>query len=97
MSVKLGGTFSRERKVPGGSPQGSILGNYLFCATTNSLTQDVNYVDIERELAGEMEFGSVSMDGGELGLGGEYGAVGEPVQGRGGEQATYGLPSSGSD
>ena len=35
MAVKINGTFSQPRTVPGGSPQGSILGNFLFCATTN--------------------------------------------------------------
>ena len=35
MRVRVGKCFSDPRKVPGGSPQGSILGNFLFCATTN--------------------------------------------------------------
>ena len=35
MSVKVHGTLSEPRPVNGGSPQGSILGNILFCATTN--------------------------------------------------------------
>ena len=35
--------MSRPRPVPGGSPQGSILGNYLFCMTTNDLTQNIDY------------------------------------------------------
>ena len=35
MQVKIGSSFSSPRTVPGGSPQGSILGNYLFCATTD--------------------------------------------------------------
>ena len=38
MSVKIGKTLSTPRNVPGGSPQGSILGNYLFCATTDCFT-----------------------------------------------------------
>ena len=42
MSVKIGDTFSDPRIVAGGSPQGSILGNYLFCATTESLLRDVD-------------------------------------------------------
>ena len=37
MQVKIGQHLSRPRLVPGGSPQGSILGNYLFCMTTNQL------------------------------------------------------------
>ena len=56
MSVKLGDTFSIPRNVPGGSPQGSILGNYLFCATTDNLTGDVDY-----EQAADISF--ESMDG----------------------------------
>lgn len=35
MSVKIDDSFSLRRSVPGGSPQGSILGNFLFCATTD--------------------------------------------------------------
>ena len=41
MQVKVGQSYSNRRSVPGGSPQGSILGNFLFCATTdvfNSIT-----------------------------------------------------------
>ena len=38
MSVKIGDAFSSPRHVPGGSPQGSILGNFLFCATTDCFT-----------------------------------------------------------
>ena len=37
MSVKIRQARSTPRSVPGGSPQGSILGNFLFCATTNAL------------------------------------------------------------
>ena len=39
MSVKIRQARSVPRKVPGGSPQGSILGNYLFCATTNCFAE----------------------------------------------------------
>ena len=35
MKVKILGTQSRARMAPGGSPQGSILANYLFCMTTD--------------------------------------------------------------
>ena len=38
MSVKIGETASAPRDVPGGSPQGSILANFLFCATVDSLS-----------------------------------------------------------
>ena len=37
MSVRLGTTYSNPRLINGGSPQGSILGNYLFCLTTDGL------------------------------------------------------------
>ena len=39
MSVRIHGTSSNPRLVPGGSPQGSILGNWLFCVATNSLSE----------------------------------------------------------
>ena len=35
MSVRIRGNNSVPRTVPGGSPQGSILGNFLFCSTTD--------------------------------------------------------------
>lgn len=35
MKVKVGSTFSVPRHAPGGSPQGSILGGFLFCVTTD--------------------------------------------------------------
>ena len=37
MSVRVGNQYSDPRPVQGGSPQGSILGNYLFCLTTDAL------------------------------------------------------------
>ena len=37
MSVRVNSTFSTPKLVCGGSPQGSILGNYLFCMITNQL------------------------------------------------------------
>ena len=39
MSVRVGNEKSNPRSVPGGSPQGSIMGNFLFCSTTNTFTQ----------------------------------------------------------
>ena len=39
MSVKVRKELSAPRLAPGGSPQGSILGNFLFCSTTNSFAE----------------------------------------------------------
>ena len=46
MIVKLGDCKSTPRQVHGGSPQpqGSILGNYLFCLSTDDLEGEVNSV-----------------------------------------------------
>ena len=37
MSVRAAGETSAPLRVNGGSPQGSILGNHLFCLTTDAL------------------------------------------------------------
>ena len=42
MTVCVEDEFSTPRTVPGGSPQGSILANYLFCITVDSLSNDAN-------------------------------------------------------
>ena len=39
MSVQIGSAMSVPRLAPGGSPQGSILGNLLFCITTNRFAE----------------------------------------------------------
>ena len=39
MSVKIVDVRSQPRTVPGGSPQGSILGNFLFCVSTRELAE----------------------------------------------------------
>ena len=84
MSVKLGETFSRPRLVPGGSPQGSILGNYLFCATSDSLTQDVDYSRQTNESLSEMsETGNETFEGeAPVGLGGVGPDWNEPEDGQ---------------
>ena len=45
MKVKIDNEFSTPRSVPGGSPQGSILGNFLFCCTTNQFANLGNKAD----------------------------------------------------
>ncbi|KAJ4430326.1 hypothetical protein ANN_22539 [Periplaneta americana] len=37
--VKEDGCLSRQKKVQGGAPQGSVLGSYLYCAYTSDLTE----------------------------------------------------------
>ena len=44
MRVKVGSTLSDPRPLSGGSPQGSILGGYLYCATT----QQIDTTPLER-------------------------------------------------
>ena len=41
MSVKVGNKMSKPKRINGGSPQGSILGNYLFCLTTDNLGSSI--------------------------------------------------------
>ena len=41
MRVKIGSTLSRPRKLKGGSPQGSILGCFLYCLTTRQLNKNL--------------------------------------------------------
>ena len=78
MSVRLGLEMSDPRPVPGGSPQGSILGNYLFCATTNGLTEEINY-----SAPAEVSFESLNNSNEEMieelpnNSGGNPGAVGQ--------------------
>ena len=38
MAVHINGAVSREESAPGGAPQGSVLGSFLFCATTDKLS-----------------------------------------------------------
>ena len=47
MVVKLGNNFSNPKKINGGSPQGSILGNYLFCITTDRLGDNEEHEELE--------------------------------------------------
>ena len=38
MAVHVNDTASTVRSMPGGAPQGSVLGSFLFCATTDGLS-----------------------------------------------------------
>ena len=49
MSVKVGTTFSDRKPVTGGSPQGSILGNFLFCASTDEFN-NLEAENVTREM-----------------------------------------------
>ena len=40
MAVRVGNAWSAPRQVTGGCPQGSILGMFLFNATTDDLEDD---------------------------------------------------------
>ena len=42
MRIKVGDTYSAPRLVPGGAPQGSVLGSFLFCAATDALGTDLS-------------------------------------------------------
>ena len=39
MTVHVNGEVSKTMRAPGGSPQGSVLGSALFCATTDTLSK----------------------------------------------------------
>ena len=48
MIVKINDMKSKQRTAPGGSPQGSILANFLFCATTKGLGRIKNVPNLQR-------------------------------------------------
>ena len=56
MIVKIRDARSAPRLVPGGSPQESILGNYLFCITTNCFAElnspEVNFISSSSSSSG---------------------------------------------
>ena len=52
MLVKNGFKYSEERKVTGGSPQGTKLGNLLFCLTVEGIHEQWNInQEIERPMS----------------------------------------------
>ena len=54
MAVKVKSILSSPRTVPGGSPQGSILGNFLFCCTTDRFTNIGGEADISAAAQGSV-------------------------------------------
>ena len=62
MTVKVNGTRSEPRTVPGGSPQGTIFGNFLFCVASEGLLDEGTQRRVERELAAEDDFADNGMD-----------------------------------
>ena len=61
MSVRIRDTMSTPRPVPGGSPQGSILGIFLFCATTDQFSNIAAELPLGRNLGNVTV--SLSMNG----------------------------------
>ena len=45
MRARVGDEYSTPRRISGGSPQGSILGNFLFCMTTDRLEDNITAID----------------------------------------------------
>ena len=65
MSVKIRESKSAPRTVPGGSPQGSILGNFLFCATTDkfaSINPVINYPSLNSDSSNDNGAGVANYD-----------------------------------
>ena len=72
MSVWVGDCYSAPLPVLGGSPQGSILGNYLFCSTTDQLAQNIDYsapadVSLSNMSGGSSFDGSILAESGIIG------------------------------
>ena len=67
MKIKVGQTMSQPRSVPGGSPQGSILGNFLFCVATNELGEAQHWGrEVGEAAAQSVSFGENGISGSDV-------------------------------
>ena len=60
MTVKIGDTLSKERKINGGSPQGCVTANTLFCGTIEFLQEgqlETSYAQAEQATLGGADDG----------------------------------------
>ena len=73
MRVKVGRTLSAPRTVPGGSPQGSILANYLFCCTTDDL-------DSPNDDTPDLELNGISLEHDDTGALRPLPPIGTPIR-----------------
>ena len=53
MRIKLGDKFSSSRSTPGGAPQGTKAGNFLFCASVDGIDRDDYLERVRRPPLGE--------------------------------------------
>ena len=44
MRARVGDEYSAPRRISGGSPQGSVLGNFLFGMTTDRLEDNITVI-----------------------------------------------------
>ena len=65
MQVKVGTELSEPRSVPGGSPQGSILGNFLFCVATSVLAEAA-YSEDSMNMSRTVSFNQNGMTGSDI-------------------------------
>ena len=55
MCIKNGNDYSNTRSVKGGSPQGTKLGNFLFCTTLDNIEDQKDDTIREEETRAEVE------------------------------------------
>ena len=97
MRVKVDSVLSAPRPVPGGSPQGSILGNFLFCCTTDEFGRagiDAG-PPITNEALGDdstVSFGRNGVQGSDFSSGNDSVALPSPIQ-----RPSVPLPSDSDD